>query len=144
MVGFSKIKIWNNKVHYTLEIKRRITIIKGDSATGKTTLYDLVKSKTARRESNCKFTYLDREMNLQSNLKSLEDYVVFVDEDTGLLYNEEFLHSVLNYDIRFVFITRKDNILNLPYCVKEVYQLKSSGKYHTLEKYYKGTINSRS
>ena len=132
VVGFSRIKIWNNKVHYTLEIKRRITIIKGDSATGKTTLYDLVKSKTARRESNCKFIYLEMDFNLQSDLKALEGYVVFIDEDTGLLYNKEFLQSIFDYDIRFVLITRKDSILNCDY--EECY-IKSSGKDHYLVPY---------
>ena len=38
MKGKHKVVIKNNRLHYEFEIKRNITIIKGDSATGKTTL----------------------------------------------------------------------------------------------------------
>ena len=37
MKGKHKIVVKNNRLHYEFEIKRNITIIKGDSATGKTT-----------------------------------------------------------------------------------------------------------
>ena len=52
MKGKYKIVIKNNRLHYELEIKRNITIIKGDSATGKTTLIDMV-----RQFSNWKFKW---------------------------------------------------------------------------------------
>ena len=42
MKGKYHIVIQNNKLHYELDIKRNITIIKGDSATGKTTLIGLI------------------------------------------------------------------------------------------------------
>ena len=35
MKGKHKVVIKNNRLHYEFEIKRTITIIKGDSATGK-------------------------------------------------------------------------------------------------------------
>lgn len=35
MKGKHKVVVKNNKLHYEFEIKRNITIIKGDSATGK-------------------------------------------------------------------------------------------------------------
>ncbi len=41
MKGKYKIIINNNRLHYEFEIKRNITIIRGDSATGKTTLIDM-------------------------------------------------------------------------------------------------------
>ena len=42
MVGKYEIEIYNNRVHFQLEIKRNITIIQGNSGTGKTTLIGLV------------------------------------------------------------------------------------------------------
>ena len=44
MKGKYKIIVQNKKLRYDLEIKRNITIIKGDSATGKTTLIDMLRS----------------------------------------------------------------------------------------------------
>ena len=43
MVGKYEIEVYNNKVHYFLTIKRNITILQGDSATGKTELIRLIQ-----------------------------------------------------------------------------------------------------
>lgn len=43
MRGKYRIIIENRKMKYDFEIKRNLTIIKGDSATGKTTLVDMVR-----------------------------------------------------------------------------------------------------
>jgi predicted ATPase len=40
--GKHLVTIGNNFLRYQFEIRRNITIIKGDSATGKTTLIDMV------------------------------------------------------------------------------------------------------
>ena len=43
MKGRHRVIVKNNKLHYEFEIKRNITIIKGDSATGKTTLINMIR-----------------------------------------------------------------------------------------------------
>ena len=43
MTGRHKIIVQNNKLHYEFEIRRNITIIQGDSATGKTTLIQMLR-----------------------------------------------------------------------------------------------------
>ena len=43
MKGKYNILIQNNVLQYRFEIRRNITIIKGDSATGKTTLVEMVR-----------------------------------------------------------------------------------------------------
>ena len=42
MKGSYKIIVQNSNVRYEFEIRRNITIIKGDSATGKTTLVEMI------------------------------------------------------------------------------------------------------
>ena len=42
MKGKYRIIVENKKIRYDFEVKRNITIIKGDSATGKTTLADMI------------------------------------------------------------------------------------------------------
>ena len=42
MVGKYSIEISNSKITYFLEVKRNITIIQGDSATGKTMLFRMI------------------------------------------------------------------------------------------------------
>lgn len=43
MKGSFSISVQNNTVKYAFSLKRNITIIQGDSATGKTTLVDLIR-----------------------------------------------------------------------------------------------------
>ena len=44
MRGKHRVIVKNNKLHYEFEIKRNVTVIQGDSATGKTTLVDLIQT----------------------------------------------------------------------------------------------------
>ena len=43
MKGKHRVIVQNNRLHYEFEIKRNITIIRGDSATGKTTLINMLR-----------------------------------------------------------------------------------------------------
>jgi predicted ABC-class ATPase len=46
MKGSYRVIVQNSIVRYDFTIRRNITIIKGDSATGKTTLVDIVISRS--------------------------------------------------------------------------------------------------
>lgn len=43
MRGKYKVVVKNRRLHYEFDIKRNITIIQGDSATGKTTLVNMLR-----------------------------------------------------------------------------------------------------
>ena len=43
MRGKHRVIVQNNRLHYEFEIKRNITIVRGDSATGKTTLINMLR-----------------------------------------------------------------------------------------------------
>lgn len=50
MKGKYYITVQNKKLRYELEVKRNITIIRGDSATGKTTLIEMLESARSIRK----------------------------------------------------------------------------------------------
>ena len=52
MVGKYEIEIYNNRVHYFLTVKRNITILQGNSATGKTELIRLLQEHEANGVSS--------------------------------------------------------------------------------------------
>lgn len=52
MKGKHRIIVQNNKLHYEFEIKRNITVIQGDSATGKTTLINMLRQAENLGESS--------------------------------------------------------------------------------------------
>ena len=43
MKGTHKVQIRNKRVRYEFELRRNLTVLRGDSASGKTTLVDLVR-----------------------------------------------------------------------------------------------------
>ena len=51
MVGAHKIIVSNKYLKYEFVIKRNITIIKGNSATGKTTLIEMLREYTEEEDS---------------------------------------------------------------------------------------------
>ncbi|MCI7018622.1 MAG: hypothetical protein MR913_02220 [Clostridiales bacterium] len=82
MKGSIKVQVSNSHISFTLELERNITIICGDSATGKTTLIGMLR---------------DYEENGRSSLYfSLEQYftdlLIQLTHDTVLHYSKNRLH----------------------------------------------------
>ena len=50
MTGKYDIEIYNKRVHYHLTVKRNITVIQGDSATGKTELLLIMRTMAYHQE----------------------------------------------------------------------------------------------
>ena len=44
MRGTYEVKVYNSRISFTIEIERNITVIRGDSATGKTTFVEMIQS----------------------------------------------------------------------------------------------------
>lgn len=141
MKGKHKIVVKNNRLHYEFEIKRNITIIQGDSATGKTTLINMLRQAENLGESSgidvisdvpCRT--LDG-INWKIILENSTGSIFFIDEENFFINTEEFASMVKESDNYFVLITR-ENLYNLPYSVDEIYGLHESGKYNDTRKVY--------
>ena len=141
MKGTHKIVISNSTVKYEFELKRNITIIKGDSATGKTTLVEMVSEFYESGIDSGIYISSDKECrtiggrNWKLLLSSIKDSIVFIDEGNIFLPTNEFAEAVKNSDNYYVIVTRED-LVNLPYSVEEIYGIKSSGKYAGLRQVY--------
>ena len=141
MTGTHKITIQNKRVHYQFEVHRNITIIKGDSATGKTTLVEMIE-EYMNEGANSRITLsCDKKCNViagntwQGQLSEITDSIVFVDEGNSFVYTDEFARVIKNTDNYYVIVSR-EGLPNLPYSVEEVYGIKHSGKYGSLEQSY--------
>lgn len=141
MKGKHKIVIKNNRLQYEFVIKRNITIIQGDSATGKTTLINMLRQAENLGESSgidvisdvpCKIL---EGSNWKIILENSAGNIFFTDEESSFVNTEEFASMIRESDNYFVLITR-ENLYNLPYSVDEIYELHESGKYHDTRKVY--------
>lgn len=141
MKGKYHIVVQNNKLRYELEIRRNITIVRGDSATGKTKLISLLEQAADLGDGSgvevlcerpCR-TLGGRDWNLV--LPNLHEQILFLDEENSFVKSQEFAAAVKASDNYFVIITRED-LPNLPYSVEEIYGIHTSGKYHDLKRTY--------
>lgn len=143
MKGNIKVIVSTKKLRYELNLRRNITVIQGDSATGKTTLVQIVSDYLSGRTGPGTEVICDKKCAVLSGdtesavirLKALADAVVFVDEQERFLYSKVFAETVLDSNCYFVFIAR-DGLNMLPYSVNEIYYLKNSGYYQNTRQVY--------
>lgn len=141
MKGHIHVTLSNRRVRYDFTIHRNITIIQGDSATGKTTLlsmisdyYNLGESSgvTLSCEKPC-VTLAGR--NWQTLLPAIRDSLVFIDEGNEFVNSEDFARAIQGTDNYYIIVTR-EALHQLPYSVTEIYGLRESGKYGHLKQTY--------
>ncbi len=143
MKGKHHIIIETDNLKYEFDIRRNITVIQGESATGKTTLVDLIAEYVrGGRGRGIRFSsdvpcgvYTGHEAHWKQELELLSGSIVFIDEDYRFMYTREFAEYLSTADQYFVLITRKA-LKSLPYSVKEIYGIRTVGKYHFPEQVY--------
>ena len=141
MKGKHSITVGNNVLQYKFEIRRNITIIKGDSATGKTTLVDMIREYYENGEQSGVTLQCDKQCVVLEGrqwkvlLENIHDSIVFIDEGNAFVTSSDFADAVKYSDNYYVIITR-ESLPTLPYSVDEIYGIKASGKYGTLHRTY--------
>lgn len=143
MRGKHKVIIEAERLKYEFEIKRNVTVIQGDSATGKTTLVDLIQTYGRYgRESGIMMTsdvpcvaFMGDASLWKTVLGAYEDSIIFFDEDYSFIFTTDFAEAIRNSSNYYVIITRQP--LNyIPYSINEIYGIRATGKYHFPDKIY--------
>ena len=141
MKGIHKVVVGAKYLKYEFELRRNLTIIRGDSATGKTTLVDMIRTHMNDGESgpvtlNCDKSCYVVEGNLwKGQLDNIQDSIVFIDEGNEFVKTKDFARAIQQTDNYYVIVTR-EGLPALPYSVEEVYGIRTSGKYGTLKRSY--------
>ena len=142
MKGIHHLKVSNRDAAFEFELYRNITVVRGDSGTGKTTLFDMIADYTRLRDKSGVNVQCDKDCaaltdsDWKNQLSHISDSIVFIDEGVDYLKTKEFADSVKNSDNYYVIFSR-ESLHELPYSVEEIYEIKASGKYHSLKKLYK-------
>ena len=143
MRGTYTIRVRRNRVTYTLVLERNITIICGNSATGKTTLYQCIAdyeeygSASGIHLESGKECHVLEGRHWQNDLESFSDSFVFVDEGNAFLKSKDFADAIKNTDNYYILLTR-ENLYQLPYSVNSILELrKTTSRFkHTYNKTY--------
>lgn len=152
MTGSYDVKVQYNDLQYKFTINRNITIIRGESASGKSKLLEAIVNINSL-QLNMSKAFIDSEIpcvviepiriqyeiegltrkqqqlkHIRESVHLLTNTIIFIDEDCDVLQHSEMCNIIEGSSNYFVFITRSS--LNcLPYSIKEIYSLTTSGKY---------------
>ena len=129
------------RVKYDFTLTRNITILTGDSASGKTVLIDYIRDYRRYGSESGVMVSCDRECRTLDNedwemqLKRITNSIIFIDEGNRFVTSKEFAKLALESDNYFVLATR-EKMPMLPYSVQEIYGFRESGKYHEAKQKY--------
>lgn len=137
------IVVETQRLKYEFDIKRNITVIQGDSATGKTTLVELLgtysrfgKESGISLQSDVPCVVFGGDAGIwKTILEAYQDSIIFIDEDYSFIYYKDFAELIQKSSNYYVLITRQP-LYNLPYSIQEIYGISTTGKYHYPEKIY--------
>ena len=141
MRGSHRIIVESKKVKYDYIIKRNITILTGDSGSGKTVLIDFIREYRRYGADSGVFVSCDCECKTINNedwerqIEETSNSIIFIDEGNRFLTSRRFAELVQQSDNYFVLATR-EKLPMLPYSVNEIYGFRQSGKFHGAKKKY--------
>ncbi len=141
MTGSVHIIVQNERIKYEFVLHRNLTIIRGDSATGKTTLVDMIREHKNLGEESGVELFCEKECIVvegngwEKQLSDVKQSIVFVDEGNRFVSSVEFARFIQGTDNYYVLVTR-EGLSMLPYSVEEIYGIRSSGKYGGLKPLY--------
>lgn len=141
MKGKYRVIVENKSIKYDFEIKRNITIIKGDSATGKTTLVEMIAEYYENGSDSGVSLQCERVCsvlagrNWKALLDTMHESIIFVDEGNSFVKTYEFASVIQGSDNYYVLVCR-EALPMLPYSIREIYGIRNSGKYGALKQVY--------
>ena len=145
MKGSYWFKAKSKKVLFEFSIRRNITVIKGDSATGKTTLLHILyeylrigrQSGYAVSTNASYYVYIRDEVgrDWKDALYPLKNTVIFIEENNEFVFTKEFASYVKESGNYFVFVTRAP-LKMLPYSIHEIYEIITDGKRTDIKESY--------
>lgn len=141
MKGSHRVIVETKKVKYDFTVKRNVTILTGDSGSGKTILIDMIREYRRYGSDSGVFLSCDCECrtiddeNWIRQMKEISGSIIFIDEGNRFLPSKEFAELVLKSDNYFVLAVR-EKLPMLPYSVNEIYGFRKSGKFYSAKQTY--------
>lgn len=142
MKGKISFSIQNRHITFKFDLERNITIITGDSGTGKTKLINMVRMYSEQGKSSGITLKCEKPCMVLSGsswetiLHNTHGSIVFVEESTSFLSSHAFADAIQRTDNYYVFVTREP-LPQIPYSVEAIKQIVKNGRKPKMEKLYK-------
>lgn len=133
MIGTVRVSVKNSRNSYIFTLKRNITVLSGDSGTGKTTLYNMIADYNLDGKESGVSISCDKPVialgrrKWAEDLSEIQNSIVVIDEDNQYIRSKEFAKAVQNSSNYYLLITR-NYLHNLPYSVEEIYEITGNKK----------------
>lgn len=130
--------MFEGKVQFNITIKSRVTIIRGDSATGKTVFLECISNpRSSESRTDVTLYEYDPAENPVDYLRRRPSVrYVFIDEDSANKMDRlELLENILDAGYYLVIATRSP-LRNLTYAITDVYYMHTENNITTLRSYY--------
>lgn len=135
MKGKYNLRISNNKQTFQLELKRNVTVIKGKSGTGKTTLIEMLDQWTqyGRKSgihcvSDAKIAVFDMKTRWEDELEERNNTIIFVDEYVEYVLTRDFAEKFNKSGNYIVIISRSGYLKWFNYSVDEIYEFQTDSR----------------
>ena len=144
MKGEITVNIKNKHISFKLKLERNITILTGDSGTGKTKLINMVRNYSELGKSSgvtlsCKKTCVVLEgRNWEHDLQNTRDSIVFIEESTPFLKSRDFARLIQETNNYYVLVTREP-LSQIPYSIDAIKRIVKNGDKPKFEKIYRLT-----
>lgn len=142
MRGKIKIQIKNRHITFNFTLERNVTILTGDSGTGKTKLINMVRNYSELGEQSGVILKCSKPCLVLSNanwktiLENTHESIVFVEESTPFLSSYEFAKAIQGSDNYYVLVTREP-LAQIPYSIDAIRKIHKNGAKPKFEKIYK-------
>lgn len=141
-----KLDVRADEFHFSLGLTRRLTVVRGDSASGKTTLTELVSEEDGLAVIESTYpVVVAANTTWQSTVAGSTDSIIIFD-DLRLVGSPEFAKAYKEYSVSnnlwFLVMGREDNeeqlhnFYHLSYCMNGIFEMVHEGTYYTLKQYY--------
>jgi len=131
----------NKHICFKFDLERNVTIITGDSGTGKTKLVNMVKAYSSEGKNsgvilkcNCP-CYVLEGINWEAQLEKISESVVFVDGGSKFISSADFARIIRDTDNYYVLVTREP-LPQIAYSISSIKKITKNGRNPKIEKIY--------
>ena len=142
MKGKITFYIKNRHITFKFDLERNVTVLTGDSGTGKTKLINMVRMYSREGKASgvtlkcaCPCIVLEGN-NWETILDNTTRTVVFVEESTSFLKSKEFAGKIQKTDNYYVLVTR-EKLSQIPYSIESIKKIVKNNSKPVIEKEYK-------
>ena len=140
MHGRYRVRVKNDRNTFQFELVRNITVLRGESGRGKSTLFEMIREYNRFGRNSGVAISCDRNLfalggeEWEETIAQHKGQIIVVDEDSRFVRSDDFARFVKGSDNYFLLITR-NYLPALPISVDEIYEL-SGAKNKRFKKIY--------